>query len=275
MSPPEVGRDRRVVLRRIEEPGHSLAANLVDLVRVLQAWQPNLRLDTAGAPSRPLDVSRAALESYLHDFTRARSQGIPQIFRLASRDGEFQLFFDREPTPAGEIAYVWFGVERDLSPRPERDRFLRMLASAIEAFDAYQAFLEDEALLPLYRGHAAFERARAALPSELRHLLPESEPEAIDFPELLLPIEFDRRLVPDAVWWVNFWDQLQINTLGADRVLSAPWARDIPLPGRGHILIATEEPTSPDRPSDIAALRSIIEDINLREAQERHRVKNN
>ena len=120
---------------------------------------------------------------------------------------------------------------------------------------------------------AAAERARASLPEHLRQYLP-YEPvgprTGITLPTLLLPHQFDCRRVPEAIWWINFWDDVQLETLGVEAVRRAPWARQAEVSEAGLILVATEHPTSPDDPSDVQSLRELIEHTGLAEAQRRY-----
>ena len=90
----------------------------------------------------------------------------------------------------------------------------------------------------------------------------------------VLPLnEFDERRVPWAIWWVNFWDAIKVETVGLERIRSAPWTSLIELPDGSVVAAATEEVTEATNPLHLASLAQIVEHLGLRELQERHRIQ--
>ncbi|HBS68849.1 MAG TPA: hypothetical protein DEA79_06695, partial [Cyanobacteria bacterium UBA11153] len=89
-------------------------------------------------------------------------------------------------------------------------------------------------------------------------------------PPLLLRDEFDYRRVPDGVWWINFWDKIQVETIGLQRILTANWAQIIEQPKGALVLVATDEPTDVNNPEHLLRLGEIVSHLHLGELQEYH-----
>lgn len=269
---------RRLIVERLADVGPPLPAALLSVARLLQKHGVAPPLRYADDPPRPIEQSDAALNAYLSEVRRARSQGIPKIFRLAAaeRNPGFALFLEFEPTPRGEIATLWFSLPATRTvAAPEIEQLMRVFADVCPAFAGYHGALEDERLLVLYRGARAAERARELVPPELRQFVPVS-PLSVGasgkLPNLLVPQEFDRRRVPDAVWWINFWDVVQVETVGASRIRTAGFARVTEQPCGGMVLVSTREPTDPANPAHLQQLSRIVEHLQLRTLQEAHRL---
>ncbi|HWS56669.1 MAG TPA: DUF5953 family protein [Pyrinomonadaceae bacterium] len=272
--PPSVA--RRVVVERAADAEPPLPRALLAVTRALEAWRPGAPLRYAGDPPRPFEVTEQALASYLSEVRRAWAAYEPEIFRLADAEGSprLALFFNEEQTPWGRIESLWFSLPADLSaPEFSLDRLAALLASVCEGFGAYHGAVEDERLMMLYRARRAAERARAQLPPELRGFVPDAPPLAgVEgaLPPLLLPQEFDRRRVPDAVWWINFWGASQVREVSPERARAAGWERAAEQAGGGMVLAATEEPTEVTDAAHLRLLRGIIERLGLYDLQRRH-----
>jgi hypothetical protein len=269
---------RRFVGERMRGAGSPLPQGLLSVVRTLAGWQPTAPLQYIGDPPQLVELNESSLAAYLAEVENARAQGIPAIFRLASRPGaaELALFFDVEPTPSGDVEYVWFSLPPTLPAEGvlQLGRLRETVAAISLGFGTYHSYIEDEGLLLLYRGDRSVERARAALPPELRAFVPNPPmpQQSVDrLPELLVPQEFDRRRVPDAIWWINFWDRIQVETVGLHKIRSAGWAQIVEQSNGALVLIATDTPTDIANPTHVAHLRDLIEHMNLRELQERYR----
>jgi hypothetical protein len=243
----------------------------------------------AGDPPHLIELTESAIAGYLAEVRQAWEQGIAEVFCLANY-ADFQLashvdtlqltlFFDVEPTPLGDVEYVWFSLPetsaelKQFGEILQLDQLVDLIASVCLGFGAYHGHIEDDQLLLLYRAVRAANQIRAAVPPELRQFVPEPlMPETVagTLPQLMIPQEFDRRFVPDAIWWINFWDLIQVETVGQDRIATSNWARLIEQPGEALILVSTDEPTDVANAAHIGKLRKIVEHLNLRELQERY-----
>jgi hypothetical protein len=89
---------------------------------------------------------------------------------------------------------------------------------------------------------------------------------------LLVPQEFDFRKVPGAVWWINYWDPIQVETVTAEKARGAGWDRMVETPDGAMALVATAEPTDVTNAVHRAQLRLIIERLDLLELQREYRL---
>jgi hypothetical protein len=175
---------------------------------------------------------------------------------------------DIAPDPGGGIGHLWLRLPAGLQSVGGASRLVREVA---EAFGAHNAHVEDLTLLTRYRSRRAAERARAATPPELRRYLP-APPDLTDGVDLglsLLAPEFDRRRVPEAIWWINYWGAAQVEALGEERVRAAGWAQVLDAAGGALVLVATDEPTDPHDRRHLERLRLLFDNVGLREAQEK------
>jgi len=270
---------RRFVIQRIAETESSTLEALLNVIHSLADWQPQWQLRFAGDPPRPVKADEEDVGTYLREIQRAWSQGIPTIFRLADKeeDPQLALYYGVEPMPSFHVEYIWFSLPDSLSGRAFHiEQLIDLMASLCQGFQAYHGYIEDESLLMSYRGKRGYERALENTPSELHQFVP--SPDFLDavsglVPSLLMPQEFNCRRVPEAVWWLNFWDEIQVSTVTIDRMRSAPWFRLVELPRNRCVLAATGEPVDLSIPDHMTLLREIIEHIGLVRLQHQYRYK--
>lgn len=265
---------RRLTAARLGDSDADLASALLGAARVLQQHAICQPLRYAGDPPRPIEPIAGAIMDYLAELRGDRERGVPSVFRLSGDppDKSPALFLEFEAAPAGPAQALWITLQRELAEATNAiERLSRAIVELGSEFGAYHAATEDEQLMQLYRGVRAAERARSAVPAELRQYVPEPHPPAGAagrLPSLLVPQEFDRRRVPDAVWWINFWDRVQVETVGQAKIRAAPFARVGELASGALLLVATDEPTDAGNRAHIDRLASIVEHLDLRRLQE-------
>jgi hypothetical protein len=148
-------------------------------------------------------------------------------------------------------------------------------ASTLEAHVAYTLHL---ALHVTFHGRRQIERTErnlAQLPPKIRASIPKQTFEPVPgiapgLPDLLEALDFDETLVPDGVYWLNWWNARMIDNLGRDRVEAAGWARIARHADGSMTLAATEAPPDLTSPDDVGRLIRILDTIDLRSQQERH-----
>ncbi|MFF0284440.1 hypothetical protein ACFYSW_29585 [Rhodococcus aetherivorans] len=218
-------------------------------------------------PGRAIELTVEAVAAFLVEVQAARQNGVPAIAALAS--GDALLVLSEEASPAGgvETLSVTFAMRE-----PAPIEILSMLTRVCEEFGAFHGQVEDDRLLMMYTSERAAQRAWEATPPELRQFLPgpEEMPE-VTVPRLLIPQEYDRRRVPSGVWWVNYWDAEQVETVGRERTLTAGWAEILRAPAGALALLATKEPLNPLRADHAEQLSRLIRAIGLGELQEQFR----
>jgi hypothetical protein len=220
-------------------------------------WGGHERLSLAGDPPRTLPPGEAALAAHLEAVRAARARGEAAIVCLAEGSGPdgLYLFYDWSQVPGEPFELIWIPVTS------ARRATASLVAGVAEAFGAFSAFTEDAELVLLTRGARAAERARAAVPADLRHLVP--EPPETDVPQLLVPEEFDRRLAPQGVFRLNYWSRPIVESVGEEVVRAASWAAVEERPEGALLLTAG---------ADLANVSRLLGELDLRAVQERHRL---
>jgi hypothetical protein len=256
------GGQRLVALREAGAPP-SLPEALERVAAQVARWAGRERLGLAGVPPRAL--APGGIAEHLEEVLAGRERGEPAVVCLGDGTGRhaIQLFWDQTGAPHQALEHVWTAAA------PAAPAFTPELLDAVaEAFGAFSAFTEDAAVLAGTRAERAFERARAHTPPELRAHLPEPPADA-GLPQLLVPEEYDRRLAPDGVFWLNRWSAEMVRWVGEERVRTAPWAEVAERAGGALRLTATPRPLDPARDRDLLA--ELLRALDLRGAQERCR----
>lgn len=150
-------------------------------------------------------------------------------------------------------------------------------ATTLEAHVAYTLHL---ALDVTYHGRRAIERAEqqlAGLPPKVRASIPRQTFEPVPgvapgLPDLLQASDLDETLVPDGVYWLNWWSAPMIDALGRARVEAAGWARTTQHADGSMTLAATLAPPDLTSPDDVGRIVRILGAIELRARQEQHAV---
>ena len=274
--PYESGTFRRVYAQRRQGAGPALAQSLLATTRHLAEWQPQWPLTYYGDPARPITISELTLQAALRDFQAARARMIPVIFRLASApvNPRLSLFYDVEPTPYGNIEYIWFSLPHQAPPESlNLEVLLELLGTVAADFGAFNACIQDEQLSMVYYSQRSARLARTHLPPELQQYVPDiTLPESqIQVPELLTPGEFDRAQVPEALWWLNFWGPGQAAAVGLERIRRLDWAY-LDITAEGAVLNAvTAEPLDATYPHHIERLSRLLTHLRLAELQRQAR----
>ncbi len=259
---------RRVITDVLTSGWENLAPGVAEACTVLK--RHGLAGDTwfsGEPPGEPITLAVDAVAAYLRRVAAARAQSIPAPCLLIS--GPLVVVVEMAQTAGSPAATLWFTLPIQLPPV---DSAMSLVREVAEALGAYHAHVEDDQLLIHYQSRRATQRARAAVPPEYLQYVPDPPevPGAGSVPELLVPQEYDARKVPAGVWWVNYWDRVQVQTIGEQRVHDAPWARLVETADGAFVLAATDDPLDPTRPDHVARLRELLDELHLREAQERY-----
>ena len=167
--------------------------------------------------------------------------------------------------------------ERQLLDLDGMMALIHTCAATLEAHVAYTLHL---ALHVTYHGRRAIERTErnlASLPAKVRASIPKQTFEPVPglapgLPDLLEALDFDETIVPDGVYWLNWWNAKMIDTLGRERVEAAGWTRIARHADGSMTLAATEAPPDLTSPDDVGRLVRILDALELRARQEQHAV---
>jgi hypothetical protein len=162
----------------------------------------------------------------------------------------------------------------------ELDGMMSLIHTCAATLEAHVAYTLHLALHVSYHGRRAIERTErnlAHLPPRIRASIPKQTFEPVPgiapgLPDLLEALDFDETLVPDGVYWLNWWNARMIDTLGRERVETAGWTRIAHHDDGSMTLAATEAPPDLTSPEDVGRLVRILDALELRAQQERHAV---
>jgi hypothetical protein len=160
------------------------------------------------------------------------------------------------------------------------DGMMSLIHTCASTLGAHVAYTLHLALHVTYHGRRAIERTErnlANLPLKVRASIPKQTFEPVPgiapgLPDLLEALDFDETLVPDGVYWLNWWDAKMIEVLGRERVEAAGWERIARHADGSMTLAATEAPPDLTSPADVGRLVRILAALELRSQQERHAI---
>jgi len=163
------------------------------------------------------------------------------------------------------------------------DGMMELIYTCALTLEAHVAYTLHLALHVTFHGRRQIERTErnlATLPPKIRASIPKQTFEPVPgiapgLPDLLEALDFDEALIPDGVYWLNWWNARMIDTLGRDRVERAGWARIAHHPDGSMTLAATEAPPDLTSPEDVGRLIHILDAIELRAMQEQLQVPMN
>lgn len=262
---------RRLIVQRLSDSPLPLPEALVEVIGVLERSGICPQLRYAGVPPTAIEPSASRMAEYIAQVRRDRENHIPTIFCLSGEPGSrgSSLFLDFDESSTGPIDVLWTSLADTLTGGADASqRLSEALTETCTLLGAFHGAVEDEHLSQLYRGQRAVERARRVLPPELRQYIPEPPTSTGGFPSLLVPAEFDQRTIPDAVWWINFWDAIQVSAVQLSKIETAGFARLLPQQSGALLLIASERVIDTNNPSDLHRLAGIVEHLELRQLQE-------
>jgi hypothetical protein len=268
---------RQLYAERMLDAGPLLPEALIAAARAIEAGIGSGPFVYAGVPPRSIALTVDAVAAWLDDVRgqRRTGRGAPALFTLAADPfltPGVTLSYEEEPWPENAVGFLRCSLPDE--NLPPAGAMVALVAEVSRGFGAHRGNIEDDLLLMRYRGARAAERARSAVPPHLRQYVPAPLPvEGVsgNLPDLLVPQEFDRRHVPDAVWWINVWDAEMVATVGRDRIERAPWRRIVELPGGALGLAATDAPTDPASHEDLIQLTRLVDALELRALQEAYR----
>ncbi len=250
------------IAKRAQKAEPALPRAVLAVAQALATWRSTPPLCYAGRPPRLIEFSELGIATYMTWLKHVNTSGIPKPFSLSSHDWKPELTLHLLPNKD-----LFFALPSGLNETLLRlNRFMEVVAQVCLGFGAYYGYTNDQRLRRCWQNLVGIEGNRLTS-TPLRNVgFPEPLPELLHFSK------FDSRLVPDGIWWVNFWDSVIVETIGLERIQSAPWEILVELSEGGVVVAATEEPTDAQNPLHLAKLAQIVEHLGLRRLQERYQV---
>ncbi len=264
------------IAKRLKGSTPPLGRVLPNIARLLSQWQSVSPLSYAGSPPVPIELNEAGISQYLQN--KANAIGFPQGFVLSSGDRRSDLKLSIYTDDFSQIESIEFPL-----PYASQENFLHvdifseLVGQICTQFNAYHGYVRDDSIARLHgQARRYFDRQFDRVPPDLNQTIPPT-PRLGDreiLPYLMLESEFDNRRVPNGIWWVNFWDGTQVQTVGKERVKTAPWTAQKEFNDGAMVLVATASPTDVRDRAHLAKLEAIARYLQLSRIQQQYSLSN-
>jgi hypothetical protein len=182
----------------------------------------------------------------------SQQTGVPFFVATDRQNPLMSLTYYRDPlAPRGayDTVEIRFDLSRPLVGSGGLFSFadlMKYIGLSVDTFEAASAAVHDSRLLELIASGYSREMAKQQLPRSEHKYLPVAEIEKVTPPQLVRrlshyahPMSFDATKIPQAVFWINYWDHTLVKSVGEDRIRAAPWGFIAHHP-RGGLLLATQ-----------------------------------
>jgi hypothetical protein len=226
---------------RLQDALPPLDLAVADVVSALSVWQPNYPIYRFDDPPRKLKlIDRASVKQYLDllkkiDNARGETFDMVSLIFMSGKDSKIRLNMTYH---ASENKFqVTYDVNLKEMYQPTQNE-LRISYDCLNE-QPLQAIESSEVLWKVCRAFGAFTGGFGGdPPCERRNILSEEEEY---FPGLLRSVSAISRFVPAGIWWINYWDSTQVETLGRKKVMTAPWAKVQEVEDGALLLTISEE----------------------------------
>lgn len=270
-----------VLLRPAGGPAIELLARLTT---ACAAFSEATAFHFCGAPHRAkaFQGTAAEIERLIVQARRASGAGqdLPVFFWTDKENPRVSLSLGREfhaPRRQYDKVEFSFALDRPLVGEGGHfsfDELIRFFSICVDAWQAATGAVHDSQLVEIAANRITVEEMKRQLPPSEHKYIPRSEvvrsvPK--DLAERLgryrHPKGFDVTLIPEAVYWINYWNQRQVDHIGKERVLAAPWALQQPHPCGGYVLASQTEQFDALNPRHLEKLAAIVDAVDLFNAQ--------
>lgn len=277
--------ERKIVLTR--PGGDDLRQPLLALIRACGEADARLALRYRARGFRRVAFKGSAEEvaAALRAQRRGQEAGdvAPFFLTSAGSDPLLTLYASAEPLSPGVPHHkveLQFRTDRHLVGPDGHfgfDALVGLFGRVVEAFGAGYGAVTDSQLMEIVNARIAVEEMKRRIPRERHHQIGRPDfggkvPRALAqrVARVQHPLYFDIHEVPPAVWWINYWSPRQLRAVSVERVRAAPWARVLPQPSGGLILVAVDEPFDATRTDHLERIAQIVEALDLHTVQGRY-----
>jgi hypothetical protein len=255
--------------------GKSLPQILPETVNILSEWLGTPPLRFAGNPPIQIEITESSIANQYAWIEKSQNSGVSKLFSLAShaRNPQLILYAGKQLFPS-----ITEKMTFDFSCSQEKSFLViktmpDVIARICCLFKSYNGHTTDIAFSLKTRKKQIKNPTflpSLILPGNLSSPLPLEASNLLS--DLLLEHQFDTRCVPAGVWWINYWDRVQIETIGRLRVRTAPWAKILEADDDSLVLVATDTPLDPENPFHYNQVAEIVRHLNLIDIQKKYRV---
>jgi hypothetical protein len=247
----------------------SIAHSLSCVAKALANWHPNSPLCRTVSPSRDIEISERGIEDFMNWLEQLRQMVLSKGFHLTSKDQEVQLVANYGDWLSEELM-PYESIQVSLPSISNQEIFrleptLEMVAEVCTCFNAFNGYLGEDIFWSLSARNYWRKKRDVLSEKEVAKELTIIEKLALDIPGLLSFSRIGSHLIPNGIWWINYWNNSQIRAVGEDLVITAPWAKLEYVGEGGVILVTTNEPTDIRNPEHRAKIAQIVKHIHLQE----------
>lgn len=265
---------KQLFLRKRIDKDFDLPQAIIEVANRLREWKGTQPLQYTGQPVRKIDLTRTDIENYLDEIESRNRVCDHTPFSLSSHrsNPSVILFFNENAIAQEQTISIPLSVS-DLEDFAHVQSLVDILGDLGVLFEATHGFTPNRRLGELHgcklrQYKQEIERAESSRKQFIpKPVLPNGVKD--DLPKLLLPSEFDYHLVPDRVWWINYWSNAHVNNIGLERIREAPWEMIKSLPNEGLLLLATPSPLDIFNRQHLDRIKDITSVLKLGEIQDK------
>lgn len=230
--PPEL------VFKRVKGKGRPIAQVIPEITTIISEWQSVDELCYLIEPRKTIQLTEEVLTQHISWLNQKAAESISKAFILS--DGKWKS----EGYLAISLGYH-SNLERLKIPISSEflkldfstDRLIEAVTKIGQSFEAFTGYV--------------YEHTVAVLNSENN-----------------IPLtKFDSSKVPYGVWWVNYWSQEQVETVGRGQIVNLNWFRVIELPNGDIVTAVTSKRPDFHCLEDIQRFEQFIQLLDLKNLQ--------
>lgn len=235
--PPEM------VFKRVKGSGRPMAQIIPEIVSIISKWQSVEPLCKLLAPRKrketEIELTEEALSQHIDWLNQKASESISKAFGLFGGTGENKVHLGIALGYYSNLEKLNITLSSQFMKRDSKmDSLLDAISQIGQCFDAFTGYT--------YEHHVGVFNAP--------HNFPLSQ--------------FDSSKVPYGIWWVNYWSQQQVDTIGRERVMNAPWLKAFNSSNSAIVMAMTSERPDFTNSKHVQRFERVTHALNLQAFQE-------
>jgi hypothetical protein len=229
----------RMCIKRIKGNGEPIAKILPEIAQMIAKSQFTGELCELVQPRKKLDLSEESITSHINWLNKKASESIDKTFILYDGRSSNRVFITVQLGYHSNLEIIWVTFNPlFLQQADVTHKLIELISQAGQCFNAFTGYVYQSSVAEFnYVNH--------------------------------LPITiYDSSKIPSGIWWINYWNQEQVNSVGREIVMQANWHESIELSSKSIVSAATLEfPDLLDNPIHIYQFEHITKILKLRTSQ--------
>lgn len=244
------------------------AQKLFNVIQVFSQFQKETKIASIGDPFFTEQISLESIFNYLEHIERNRMDGIADPICFSSDNNGFNFFFDTQPGLV-PYDYLWFTIDSpvfNLNDVNQLEKLVELFAAIYRQFESRYAYTENELLKSIYFAKSSYANAKKNIPLDLISFLPIPGFENLakyDLPSLQTPQSINLFENPNGLWWINIFNERQINNIGKEKLFSINWFESKKIDESNYLFVLTESKLDCDNKEHLAKLKEALHKIDL------------